>query len=107
MITDPEQICEVHQDVGYDGVIYPVVDWSNCDWTVQGNVLNFQIPEGSKRNPPSSPVYQAARNGSLCIEEIYIGELYTSVIATTTERIEFWFSNELENNPWLGEQKTR
>lgn len=90
----PHLICEVHDDTGYNCIIYPVIDWSECDWSVNGNVLDFEVPQGSES------FVALAMHGSIQIEEIYIGELYTSVIATTTERIEFWFSNELEKKQW-------
>lgn len=78
----------MHRHCNYKGVVYPVIDWTRADWKIDANILEFIAPD-------EDHVY--GRNGSVNIEEIYIGTDYTLIIATTTERVEMWFSNALEN----------
>lgn len=77
----------MHRHCNYKGIVYPVIDWTLAEWTVEGNKLRFLAPDNDE-------VY--GRNGSVIIEEIYIGVDYTLIVTTTTERVEMWFSNSKE-----------
>lgn len=85
-ITDHESIEYWQNHVGYSGIQYVNTDCSTAPWWgIEGNVVTWRSESWTT---------------SLEIEEIYLGELYTMIVTTTTQRIALWFANSTEVKTW-------
>lgn len=87
-MTDPVSIEYWQNHVGYSGIQYINVDLTQArKWFVyRGNKVRWESFDNFRY--------------ILDIEEIYIGNNYTMIVSTTTERIALWFSNATEVRPW-------